>query len=66
MLTVARLCLKNELWGKARSYLEALINLKPSAEGYQVYGDLLNQVGEADAASKAYEDGLRMITKNTL
>ena len=66
LLTVARLCLKNELWGKARSYLEALINLKPSAEGYQVYGDLLNQVGEADAASKAYEDGLRMITKNTL
>jgi HemY protein len=66
MLTAARLCLRNELWGKARSYLETAISLRPSPEVYQEYGALLNQIGEADAAADAYRDGLGMVAGNNL
>ncbi len=66
LLTAARLCLRNELWGKARSYLESVISLRPTPEAYSEYGRLLNQLGEADAAADAYRDGLGMVTENTL
>jgi HemY protein len=61
LLAAARLCLRNELWGKARSYLETVISLRPTPEAYQVYGRLLNQLGETNAASDAFRDGLGMI-----
>lgn len=66
LLTAARLCLRNELWGKARSYLETVISLRPTPEAYQEYGALLNQMGETDAAAGAYRDGLSMIAGNNL
>ncbi|MGI9238960.1 MAG: heme biosynthesis HemY N-terminal domain-containing protein [Woeseiaceae bacterium] len=62
LLTAARLCLRNELWGKARSYLETVISLRPTPDAYQEYGALLNQMGEADAAAAAYRDGLGMVS----
>ena len=61
LLTAARLCLRNELWGKARSYLETVISLRPTPEAYREYGALLNQMGEADAAADAFRDGLTMV-----
>ena len=66
LLTAARLCVRNELWGKARSYLETVISLRPTPEVYQEYGALLNQMGEADAAAEAYRDGLGMVAGNKL
>jgi HemY protein len=66
LLTAARLCLRNELWGKARSYLESVISLRPTPEAYSEYGRLLNQLGEADAAADAYRDGLGMVTGTAL
>ena len=32
LLAAARLCLRNELWGKARSYLETVIAIRPTPE----------------------------------
>lgn len=61
LLTAARLCLRNELWGKARSYLETVITLRPSPEVYQEYGALLNQLGETEASADAYKNGLNML-----
>ncbi len=66
LLAAARLCLRNELWGKARSYLETVIGLRPTPEAYEVYGRLLNQLGEAGAATEAYRAGLRMVTDEPL
>ena len=66
LLASARLCLRNELWGKARSYLETVIALRPTPEAYQVYGRLLNQLGEGDAAAEAYRAGLGMVTDDPL
>ncbi len=66
LLTAARLCLRNELWGKARSYLETVISLRPTPEVYQEYGALLNQMGETDGAADAYKDGLNMVAGSDL
>ena len=62
LLTAARLCVRNELWGKARSYLETVISLRPSPEVYREYGSLLTRLGKAEAAARAYGDGLGMVT----
>ncbi len=66
LLAAARLCLRNELWGKARSYLETVIALRPTPEAYQEYGRLLTQLGENDAAADAYREGLGIVAEDYL
>lgn len=66
LLAAARLCLRNELWGKARSYLETVISLRPTPEAYQEFGRLLTQLGETDAAAEAYREGLGMVANSPL
>lgn len=66
LLATARLCLRNELWGKARSYLETVIAIRPTADAYQEYGLLLNQLGEGDAAAEAYREGLGLVAGSPL
>ena len=66
LLTAARLCLRNELWGKARSYLETVIIIRPTPEAYREYGHLLNQLGEEKAATDAYRQGLDLLTSSPL
>ncbi len=60
LLTVGRLSLRNKLWGKARSYLEASVSARPSAEAYNELGNLLDKLGEHDRASEYFRDGLRL------
>ena len=48
LASCARLCLRAELIGKARSYLEASIARRPSAENSLILADLLEQMGERD------------------
>ena len=62
LLAAARLCMRNELWGKARSYLEAGIALDPSAEAYELYGTLLERLGERELAGDAFRKGLALAT----
>ena len=66
LLAAARLCLRNELWGKARSYLETVISIRPTPEAYQEYGRLLNRLGEGDAAADAYRVGLSLVARSPL
>jgi HemY protein len=58
LLTLARLCLANKLWGKARSYLEAALELQPSADAYAELGRLLSFLGEQQKALDCYKTGL--------
>jgi HemY protein len=60
LLTAARLCMKNQLWGKARSYLESGLALDPSIEAYALYGRLLAELGESAGAADAYRAGLSL------
>jgi HemY protein len=66
LLSAARLCLRLELWGKARSYLETVIAIRPTPDAYQEYGRLLNQLGVGEAAADAYRDGLSLVAGSSL
>lgn len=59
MLALARICLNHELWGKARSYLEACIGAGGTAEAYHELGRLLEQLDDPEKALAYYRDGLK-------
>ncbi len=54
---LARLALRNRLWGKARSLLESSIGIAPNVESYQMLGGLLEQLEEPEAAIDCYRKG---------
>jgi HemY protein len=64
LFCLGRVCLRNRLWGKARSYFEASIGaggpLRPRV--YRDLGQLLEQMGEAEAARDCYRKGLQLST----
>jgi len=60
LLTLGKISLRNQLWGKARSYLEASIGFQPTSEAYRLLGDLLEQLKEPDAAAECYRKGLSL------
>lgn len=62
LLAAARLSMANELWGKARSYLESSLGLAPTADAYALYGRLLTQLGEEDGALSAFRSGLKLVS----
>ena len=64
LLSAARLCMVNELWGKARSYLESSLAIGPRADAYQLYGRLLARLGEGENAALAYRSGLALVTED--
>ena len=66
LLTLARLSMRNKLWGKARSYLEASINIEPQPATYNELGALLEQMDEPDMAMSCYRSGLAMVTNKSI
>lgn len=58
LFTCARCCIRNELYGKARSYLEASLGIKPRLETYQMLAQLLELSGDRQASFKVLNDGL--------
>jgi HemY protein len=60
LLTVGRLSFRNQLWGKARSYLETSLSIRPAAETCEALGQLLQRIGDKDAAALAFERGLTL------
>jgi len=58
LLTLGRLCVRNKLWGKARSYLDASINIQPRSDSYKELGQLLEQLEETEEAAEFFRKGL--------
>ena len=58
LATCARLALQAELIGKARSYLEASLARRHSAENSLLYAELLEQLGEAERARGVLRDSV--------
>jgi HemY protein len=52
LATCARLCLRAELFGKARTYLEASLARRPGGENSLILADLLEQMGERERATQ--------------
>ena len=60
LLAAGRACIRNQLWGKARSYLESSLAVQPSPAAYQVLGQLMTKLGDGEAATAAFRRGLTM------
>jgi len=58
LFTCARCCIRIELYGKARSYLEASLGIKPRLETYQMLAQLLELSGDRQASFKVLNDAL--------
>ena len=60
LLTLGRLALRNELWGKARAWLEASMGIEARTETCQLLGNLLEKLGETEKAAECYRKGLQL------
>lgn len=58
LLALGRLCARQELWGKAQSYLEASISVEPSCSAHLALAQLHEKLEHADAARKHYRESL--------
>lgn len=58
LLTLGRLSLHNQLWGKARDYLESSLKLERHAETCAELARLLAQLGDLEASNRLLLDGL--------
>lgn len=59
LLTLGRLSIKNQLWGKARDYLNESISVAPSTDAYQVLGELFEKhLDNFVEAMNCYREGL--------
>jgi len=61
LLTLGKISMRNQLWGKARSYLEASIKRQGTPEAYRLLGSLLERLDEPDEASDCYRKGIELI-----
>jgi HemY protein len=62
LLSLGRLALANELWGKAREYFESSLKLAKNAEVYAELGRLLAHLGEHEKSTEYYQQGLLLST----
>ncbi|MGD8999842.1 MAG: heme biosynthesis HemY N-terminal domain-containing protein [Granulosicoccaceae bacterium] len=60
LLTLGRLAIRNELWGKARAWLEASLGSEPRTDTCQLLGELLDKLGEKERAVECYRRGLAL------
>ncbi len=54
LLTLGRLCLQQELWGKAQSYLEASLFEEPSRSAHVALAQLFDRIGRPEDANRHY------------
>jgi len=61
LAALARLAVRNELWGKARGWFEASLGIMPSATTYRALGELLEKLDEPQQAAVCYRKGLMLL-----
>jgi HemY protein len=54
LLTLGRLCMQRELWGKAQSYLEASLSEEPSRSAHVALARLFDRIGRPEDANRHY------------
>jgi len=55
LLALGKLCLHQELWGKAQSYLEASLSVQPSREAYTALAQLADKLHKPDESFRYYQ-----------
>lgn len=60
LLALGKMCIRQQLWGKAQSYLEASISVKPSAKAHFILAGMLERAGEHQGANQHYRRGAEL------
>lgn len=58
LLLLGKLCVRVQLWGKAKDYFAKCLEQGPNAEASLEYGRLLESLGEPEEALQKYKEGL--------
>ncbi|WP_339411545.1 heme biosynthesis HemY N-terminal domain-containing protein [Pseudomonas sp. EA_35y_Pfl2_R5] len=61
LLTLGRLCIHSQLWGKAQDYLESSLAFQRHPETCAELARLLAQLGELERSNSLYQEGLRLL-----
>ncbi|MNR25739.1 putative protoheme IX biogenesis protein [compost metagenome] len=61
LLSLGRLCLQNNLWGKAREYFEISLDFSRSAETCAELARLLAHLGELEKSNQLFQEGLGLL-----
>ncbi len=62
LLALGNMCAHLQLWGKAQSYLEASISVRPSAAAHLMLAKLLEGRGETEAASRHFRHSAELFS----
>lgn len=63
LFSLARIAMRNELWGKARTYFERSLQLRERPEAYAELAALLAQLGDHQKSTALYQKGLLLTTQ---
>lgn len=63
---LGRLCIKNQLWGKALDYLEASLKFDRQIETCVVLARLLRQLGDTEKSNQLFEESLHLLESQPL
>ena len=63
LLVLGRLCMREQLWGKAQTYLEASIALHEGHTAHVLLGEMLGRLGETDRANVHLAAAMRLALK---
>lgn len=66
LLTLGKLTLDNQLWGKAKDYLEKSISLKPTPEAYRTLAKVYDQMELPHKRDECYKQGLDCATEGSI
>ncbi|MDP0589935.1 MAG: heme biosynthesis HemY N-terminal domain-containing protein [Candidatus Endonucleobacter bathymodioli] len=65
LLTLGRLAMRNELWGKALEYFETSLNLRKGVDVYNELGKLLAHMNDHKKSSHYFHEGLKLVADDT-
>lgn len=60
LLSLGKLCVHCELWGKAQNYLEASLSVEPSHPAHLALAQLNQKIGQSELAKDHYGKGLEL------
>ena len=62
LLAAGLVCMRNQLWGKARSYLDGALRLRPTPEAFLALARLCEKTRQPDDAALFHRRGLELAT----
>ncbi len=64
LLTLGRLCMRSELWAKAKEYYQASLKISPNAEVNAELGRLLAHLNEHEKSTEYFRQGIQLLEKS--